>query len=311
MEVSAAEANKLTSSSISPPPPTDPTMTPHHFTTQGRDNMLSLAASLPAGSTEKIALLKGVSRWSLEETGRTLTDTHLGLALAGAYREAGGYGQAANKFTQMASLVEVEEEEGGKGKEEMEKLANMYAEVLKEWSMQGYVGEKDLFVARAVLQLVVRGGNATQKGPTLAYARALLNATLTTAEAENETQLTDSPLLHYLSLLLDLIDTHIKSPTPTQTSPRSPTLLPPTSELFRLLTARYQPVLERDPSFPQATQKIGEMYFNIFPPQNPMQALLQSMMGGGGGGGGLLGSMLGGGAGGGGGLLGALGGMGL
>lgn len=49
--------------------------------------MLGLAALLPQGSGERLSLLKGVARWSAEETGQPVPALDLLLLLAGAYKE--------------------------------------------------------------------------------------------------------------------------------------------------------------------------------------------------------------------------------
>lgn len=54
--------------------------------------MLALTAALPQGAGERLSLLKGVARWSAEETGQPVPDLELLLLLAGAYKEVGGGG---------------------------------------------------------------------------------------------------------------------------------------------------------------------------------------------------------------------------
>ena len=285
MEVSAEEAASAPQAAGGD----DPDMQPHRYAASGKEHMLALATQFPAGSSERLALLKGLTRWAMEETGQATPDLALGLELASAYKEMGAYGQAARKYAQLSSCVE--------GEEEMGSLAATYVALLEEWSQEGYKQEKDLFLARAILHLL---SSSSANKAVLAFARALLQAA-SASSSSLSSSLEGSPLVHFVGLLLDLLE-HRQQPG--------------AANVFKLLTVRYELALERDPDLRKYVGKIAEGWFGLMPPPNPMQALLSSMMGGGGGGGGggmggLLGSMLGGGAGGGGGLLGSLGGLGL
>jgi len=170
--------------------------------------------------------------------------------------------------------------------------------LLEEWSEEGYKGEKDLFVARAAMHVLASSPPSSLKN-AVAFARALLTAAA--ASSSLGPSLASSPLVHYVSLLVEILE--VKGGRQGEKE----------GEVFRLLSSRYQPVLRRDPVLEKWVGRIAEVCFGLLPPVNPMQALMNSMMGGGGGGGmgggmgSLLGSMLGGGAGGGGGVFGQLG----
>lgn len=310
-ELSAKEAREtaaIPSSSLSKTETEEedhPSWIPHRFATGGRVAMLSLARMLPQGSKERVSLLKGITRWAVEEQKQQQLEEGeeeeegfaLGLELAEAYKDYGDYAQAALKHAQLALGLK----EGGRGGAR-ERLAASYVGLLEHWSEDGYKGEKDLFVARAAMHVLASSPPSSFKS-AVAFARALLTAAA--ASSSLGSSLAPSPLAHYVSLLLDLLEADGGKEGGKE------------GELFRLLSSRYQPVLRRDPLFEKWVGRIAEVGFGLLPPVNPMQALMNSMMGGLGGGGGgagmgsLLGNMLGGGAGGGGGLLGQLGGLGF
>jgi len=271
-----------------------PAWKPHRFAGGGRTAMLSLARMLPKGSKERVSLLKGVTRWAAEEQEEEEEEgLALGLELAGAYKDYGDYAQAALKHAQLALGLKEGGREGGR-----ERLAASYVGLLEEWSEEGYKGEKDLFVARAAMHVLASSSPPSSLKNALAFARVLLTAAA--ASSSLSPSLASSPLVHYVSLLVEILEVKGGGREGGREG-----------EVFRLLSSRYQPVLRRDPVLEKWVGRIAEVCFGVLPPVNPMQALMNSMMGGGGigGMGSLLGSMLGGGGGGGG--LGQLGGLGM
>jgi hypothetical protein len=288
----------------------DPAWEAHRFQTGGRTAMLSLVRLLPPASKERVALLKGLTRWAAEEEeaeegGRE--GLELGLELAKAYSARGEWARAAQQHGELARQCT-----GPDAETPQRILAASYVQVLEAWSAEGYAGEKDLFLARAVLHGL--GTSSYAVLGALPFARAMMTAAQ--ASSVFAPCLETSPLLHYVGLVVALLGA--RAGEGGREGGRGGGgggggvgggggggRAGKEGEVFQLLSSRYQPTLRRDPALEKLVGRIGEGGFGLSPASNPMQALLSSMLGGGGGGGGgLLGQMLGGGQGGGGGLLG-------
>lgn len=117
--------------------------------------------------------------------------------------------------------------------------AQLYAEALNSCSsMQPDLSEeKDLFVARAVLQTLACA-HQSQVDVQLQHAHEVLQC------CQRVMHLKDSPLLHFIRFL-------------TQALPLKD------HDLFLLLKDKYQPSLQRDPSFSAYLTKIEELHFNV------------------------------------------------
>jgi len=124
------------------------------------------------------------------------------------------------------------------------------------WSSAGYPSERELFLTRCVLYYL-RVGN-------LRDANAMRDTFL---QLGGEI---DSPLARFVKYLL-------------LTAERD------AQPLFLTLVDKYRPALvQRDPELMDLVTEVGHRFFNIQPPQNPMQEMMKNMMGlGGGGGGGM------------------------
>lgn len=166
-----------------------------------------------------------------------------------------------------------------------------YGGCLYRWARGGYARELDLFLARAVLQLLCLG----RLGDANAVRDEFLRLA-TEAGGGSVPPALDTPLCHFLRFLLLTLEREARP-------------------LYLTLLDKYKPSLNRDPEFGAYIQTIGLRFFGIEPPKSAMEAMMSSMAslfgGPGGGHGGGRGA---GGAGGGlpfpPGLLGALGGMG-
>lgn len=211
----------------------------HRYSQGGREKMLDLARRLPVGA-EKVALLKGIFRWGVEET--TEGDGEVNLELASALRSIGEHGAAAQRLAAAEDPA----------------VAPAYVQLIAEWAPAGYPSEVDLFVARAVIDVLSGGGSGA-----LGYARALSDVAL--ADARLSPRLADSPVFHFTQILLDLLQYRHRQGS---------------SEAFKLLRAHYAPSLRRDPWLAKPLERVGEVYFGIAPPPNPMASLM-SMFGGG------------------------------
>eukprot|EP00033_Pygsuia_biforma_P000267 GCRY01000331.1.p1 GENE.GCRY01000331.1~~GCRY01000331.1.p1 ORF type:complete len:310 (+),score=35.29 GCRY01000331.1:126-1055(+) len=104
-----------------------------------------------------------------------------------------------------------------------------YAQMLVNWAKTGYNSEKDLFIARAVLQyLCLRNLKAAR---TLYEEYLFLNPV-------------SSPLINFINFLLQ-------------------TLLRDALPLFRLLREKYAYSLSRDPSFNEYLDHIAEIFYGV------------------------------------------------
>ena len=121
--------------------------------------------------------------------------------------------------------------------------------MLWEWSCKGYKSERDLFITRAVLQLLslenLRDANAVFEAfnDKLAKKKVVL----------------DSPLMNFTRFLLLTCERDAQP-------------------LFLMLQQKYAPSLARDESFSTYMTYIGQKFFGIQPPPS-MAGMLQNMMG--------------------------------
>eukprot|EP00823_Brevimastigomonas_motovehiculus_P006874 TRINITY_DN5894_c0_g1_i1.p1 TRINITY_DN5894_c0_g1~~TRINITY_DN5894_c0_g1_i1.p1 ORF type:complete len:317 (-),score=34.00 TRINITY_DN5894_c0_g1_i1:267-1154(-) len=107
-----------------------------------------------------------------------------------------------------------------------------HAKMLYEWSQKGLNSERDLFVARSVLQYLCL---QNLKCANLILEKFLkLNGTI------------DSPLIHFIRFLLKTCERDA-------------------GPLFEMLRQKYSPSIERDSIFSSYLSKIGELYFGIKP----------------------------------------------
>ena len=104
-----------------------------------------------------------------------------------------------------------------------------YAAFLADWCLAGYPEEQDLYVARAILTFLSKGNlNMANK----VYSLIQQKLELTT------------PLMHFCQFLLATLE---RDAYP----------------LFKLLREKYEPELQRDPSFNSLLNKIAKHYFHI------------------------------------------------
>jgi hypothetical protein len=178
---------------------------------------------------EQLSFLKAALKWSVTAGSRARGDPELRMLLAHAAKECGDFAGASQQY-----LFADEPEE--------------FAALLWEWSGKGYASERDLFVARAVLQLLslenLRDANLVFEGFK--------------ARAEKKGVKLDTPLMNFIRFLLVTCERDA----------------PP---LFQMLRQRYAPSLAREESFQTYLQLIGQKFFNIQPPPN-MGSMLSNMM---------------------------------
>ena len=137
---------------------------------------------------------------------------------------------------------------------------------LWKWSKQeGYATERDLFLARAILQLLCLGNMKDANAVRDEFLR-LENQYCT--ENEQSSLCLESPLVHFIKFLLLTLERDAK-------------------QLYLTLVDKYTPSLNRDKVFFDYLQTIGYRYYHISPPQSGLDNMMSAMMnmfGGGGGG---------------------------
>ena len=178
--------------------------------------------------------LSSAINWSKQEGSYPRGDPRLNYEAACAYRRTG---DDYNACTRYLFAEECEEYAG-------------YLHTLA--TTKGYRGELDLFVARAVLQLLacenVRDGIQVK-----VHFLKLCRGTL------------DTPLINFIELLLEVVQ-------------RGKPGLP----LFQLLEKRYAKSIQRDETLNSCMGKIATKFFGVAPPkQGGMMGMLESLLGGG------------------------------
>lgn len=121
-----------------------------------------------------------------------------------------------------------------------------FAQMITTWAATGSRSESDLFTARAVLGYLV---SKNVRDANILFSRL--------QQSVDE----PTPLHNFLRFLLMCVT---RDATP----------------LYQELCKRYQKTLSRDKSFEHYIDVIGQMYFKIQKPKNPMQQMMQQMMGG-------------------------------
>lgn len=127
----------------------------------------------------------------------------------------------------------------------------LFAQFLYDWSALGYQSERDMFLTRAVLQLLAL--------ENLKDAN-LLHEQFSKILAEKGTPLKNTPLANFTRFLLKTVE---RDAYP----------------LYQVLVQKYAPSLNRDQSFIQYLDRIQEIYFGVKPQKRGMQAMLDNMLG--------------------------------
>jgi len=116
--------------------------------------------------------------------------------------------------------------------------------MLNEWAGKGYSSEADLFLARAILGLLVlrnmRDANAVYSEVTKGVAAL-------------------TPMHNFLRFLLLVLERDA-------------------APLFQDLRKRYAPTIDRDGGLNMFLDAIGESYYKIKPTQNGFAGMMQDMM---------------------------------
>jgi len=126
-----------------------------------------------------------------------------------------------------------------------------FASFLFQWSSKGYHGERDMFIARAVLQLLAL--------ENMKDANILLATFIALGKMQNK-PVPETPLLHFTEFLLKTVE---RDAFP----------------LFRMICEKYQKSIQRDPSFQMYLDRISQIYFGVQPQKRGMQAMMENMLG--------------------------------
>ncbi|KAG6611125.1 uncharacterized protein IUM83_15915 [Phytophthora cinnamomi] len=186
----------------------------------------------PQFSADLAAVLKNAVKWSAAEGARKRGDPELQLLLARAYRTAGDFSHAMKHFLHAENPQEL-------------------ADTLFQWSTQGYPSESDLYLARAVLQLLslenLRDANKVHE--------------MYVAKCQSAGRPVDLPLFNFTRFLLLTLERDA---------------LP----LFQMLQERYAPALARDSSLKSYLSVIGQKFYGLQPPRSGLSSLLEMFSGG-------------------------------
>lgn len=181
---------------------------------------------------ELAKVLKAAVVWTSKKGDRKRGDPEIQLLVAKAYEKAADYVSASKHYLHAEKPVD-------------------FSNMLIDWANLGMNSERDLFLARAVLQLLCV---ENLRDANIVYTTFLENTRLTGKAF-------DTPLVHFLRFLLLTVERDA---------------LP----LFQMLQQRYAPSLQRDDSFMHYMVVIGEKYFGLKPRQTGIGALM-GMLGGG------------------------------
>ncbi|KAE9020499.1 hypothetical protein PR003_g13527 [Phytophthora rubi] len=186
----------------------------------------------PQFSADLAQVLKNAVKWSVAEGARKRGDPELQLLLARAYRTAGDLTHAMKHFLHAENPQEL-------------------ADALFQWSTEGYPSEADLYLARAVLQLLslenLRDANKVYE----AYV----------AKSQSAGRPVDLPLFNFTRFLLLTLERDA---------------LP----LFQMLQERYAPALARDSSLKSYLSVIGQKFYGLQLPRSGLSSILEMFSGG-------------------------------
>lgn len=126
-----------------------------------------------------------------------------------------------------------------------------FAEFLYQWSCSGYQSEREMFLARAVLQLLALE-NLKDANALYTEFNAILD--------KNKCPLKQTPLAHFTKYLLKTVE---RDAFP----------------LFQMLCQKYMQVLQRDQSFILYLDRIQESFFGVKPQKRGMSAMLEQFSG--------------------------------
>uniref|UniRef100_A0A7S3PQC7 Uncharacterized protein n=1 Tax=Aplanochytrium stocchinoi TaxID=215587 RepID=A0A7S3PQC7_9STRA len=125
-----------------------------------------------------------------------------------------------------------------------------FAALLFQWSNQGYQNERDMFLARAIFQLLAQENLKDANIVFDTFCALLLTKSIKL----------EAPLFNFVRFLLKTLE---RDAYP----------------LFKVLRDKYAPVLRSDPSFDSFLDQIQVAFFNVKPQKKGMAAMMENMLG--------------------------------
>eukprot|EP01089_Gocevia_fonbrunei_P003298 TRINITY_DN13230_c0_g1_i1.p1 TRINITY_DN13230_c0_g1~~TRINITY_DN13230_c0_g1_i1.p1 ORF type:complete len:294 (-),score=49.46 TRINITY_DN13230_c0_g1_i1:20-901(-) len=174
----------------------------------------------------KVSFMKSAIRWSLTKGTHKQGDPKLHLTLAKYYSSQQLFGDAHKHWIRSDD-------------------PKAFAEVMIQYANEGYPSEKDLYIARAVLQYLILGN--------LKDANIIFDIF-----CQKEAGLS-TPLINFLRFLLQTLE---RDAYP----------------LFTVLKTKYKISIERDPSFSQYLDQVGLVFFNQKPQDNSMSGMFSNIL---------------------------------
>jgi len=187
--------------------------------------VLKLFRAFPDDAREiRASFMKTAISWTSQFGSNTHGEPLLHLDMARAHRLLSEYSTAHKHYLRAQQPEE-------------------HAQVIIEWSTKGFKSERDLFVARTVLQYLCLESIKNANVVLGIYRQQYSDGSL------------DTPLMNFVEFLLKTVERKA-------------------GPLFEMLRLKYATSLSRDPSLGTYLDQIGETYFGIKPPKGMLDNLL-------------------------------------
>jgi hypothetical protein len=188
--------------------------------------------------TKRIEFLKACVKWSAKVVPQIVTGVTNGyddfhFQLAGEYQKIGDYSHAHKHYTRCSHPVD-------------------HAKMLISWSKLGSLSERDLFVTRAILQLLCMVRMKDSRTVFELYMKKL---------KETDPKWKDTALVHFCSILLIAVE---KGNGP----------------LFEIAQQKFSYSLSRDAAFEKYLKQIGKHYFGIVEQDSSMGGMFGNLLSG-------------------------------
>ena len=124
---------------------------------------------------------------------------------------------------------------------------------IKEVMKNGYHSEKDLFVARLCLEILIRFRNEQKCGDKVKLIQGVF--------CNGDPDIKNSPLMNFITLIIESIQVQ-------------------DFEFYKMMINHYKPQVDRDPKLVEYLDRVAKYYFDgqTIKAANPMQQMIQNMM---------------------------------
>jgi len=180
------------------------------------DVILNIFSLYDEGNAGKETFMKAAIKWTATEGQNKQGEPQLHLVLAETFWKEKDFGKAAKHFLRSDN-------------------PERFSEMLAEWSSVVYLSERDLVIARAVLQYL---SLSNLKDANIVYQKFL----------KLSPNFPQTPLINYIRFLLMTLE---RDAYP----------------LYQILRKKYEPSLARDPTFDQNLDVIAQVFYNVRPSQ--------------------------------------------